>query len=489
MVQYESIRKLCAEKGLSERSIARLLRVSRNTVAKYRDGEVIPGQRDPLVRASPVTGPIRELILEILAEDQTAPSKQTHTAKRIYERLCKEYGFTGGDSTVRALVRELRGTIQVHIPLQFDPGAAGQVDWGTAYVYFGDVRTRVELFCVRLCHSGGIFVMAFPTQRYESFFEGHIQAFEFFGGVPKTMIYDNLRTAVKEGWGKHVKEQQMPFKLLMAHYVISARFCNPGKGNEKGLVENLVALCRRNAMVPVPRVTGFEELNALLHDYCLRYLDHKIDGRAGKVGDLLSEEQKHMTPLPKQAFDPAAVVTAKASSSSLVRYDNSYYSVPVRFAGLEVTVRAYSLRIEVWYKHEQVAMHKRSYTQSSVTYKIEHYIPVLEKKSRAVRDAAPVKQTIDQRIQAYGTKLTDKDYVAVLKLAVDYGQETVVNAVAEASQHGQYSFEAARLYLLQAQAPHLPVHEPIKVDPRLPIVQAVNLASYDILLTEVANND
>ena len=489
MALYEDIRRLHEKEGMSERGIARLLGISRNTVARYRDGANIPGQREPLQRESPVTGPIRDIVLGYLAEDQNAPPKQKHTAKRIYERLCQEHGFTGGDSTVRALVRELRGTGQVHIPLQFDPGAAGQVDWGSAYVYLDGVRTRVELFCMRLCNSGGIFVMAFPTQRYESFFEGHIQALEFFGGAPKTLIYDNLRTAVKEGWGKYVKEQQTPFKLLMAHYVISTRFCNPGKGNEKGLVENLVPLCRRNVMVPVPRVKDFEELNKLLRDYCQRYLDHKIDSRTGKVGELLLEEQKHMTPLPMRRFDPATVVTAKVNNSSLVRYDNSYYSVPAKYAGLEVTVKAYSLRIEVWCKNKQVAVHKRSYAQSHVTYEIEHYIPVLEKKSRAVRDAAPVKRTMDQRIQAYGAKLTDKDYVAVLKLSVDYGQEAVVRAVLEASLHGQYSFEAARLYLLQAKAPLLPVNAPIKVDPKLPTVKTVSLTPYDALLTGVASND
>jgi len=489
LAQYQDIRKLYKDEGLSERAIAKRLGISRNTVAKYKDGGVIPGQREPLKRKSPVTGPIKDIVAGYLLEDQGESSKQHHTAKRIYERLRKEHGFKGCESTVRAVVRELRGTTQVHIPLQFDAGAAGQVDWGSAHVYFDGVRTKVELFCMRLCHSGGFFVMAFPTQRYESFFEGHIQAFEFFGGVPKTLIYDNLRTAVKEGWGKHVKEQQTPFKLLMAHYVAGTRFCNPGKGNEKGLVENLVALCRRNAMVPVPRVKDFNELNKLLRVYCLNYLDHKIDSRTGKVGELLLEEQKYMTPLPARRYDPATVVTARVNSSSLVRYDNSYYSVPAKFAGLEVTIKAYSLQIEAWYKHERIAVHKRSYAQSHVTYEIEHYIPVLEKKSRAVRDAAPVKRTIDQQIQTYGTKLTDKDYVAVLKLSVDYGQNAVVKAVEEASQHGQYSFEATRLYLLQARTPLVPTNEPIKVDPSFPTVKTVSLDPYDRLLTGVASND
>jgi len=117
MALYEDIRRLHETEGMSERGIARLLDISRNTVAKYRDGAHIPGQRELLGRASPVTGSIKAIVLEYLTEDQNAPPKQRHTAKRIYERLCREHGFTGGNSTIRLLVRSLRGTTEVYMPL------------------------------------------------------------------------------------------------------------------------------------------------------------------------------------------------------------------------------------------------------------------------------------------------------------------------------------------------------------------------------------
>ena len=126
--QYEDIRRLHKSEGLSGRRIVKLLGISRNTVSRYKNGEIVPRQRKPLERASPVIGPVKETVLGSLTEDQAAPPKQKHTAKRIYERLCQEHGFTGAGSTIRALVRELRGTMRVSIPLQFDPGAAGQVD-------------------------------------------------------------------------------------------------------------------------------------------------------------------------------------------------------------------------------------------------------------------------------------------------------------------------------------------------------------------------
>ncbi|MBT9156134.1 MAG: hypothetical protein DDT37_01118 [Firmicutes bacterium] len=375
------------------------------------------------------------------------------------------------------------------IPLEFDPGQAAQVDWGSAVVCMKGHRVKVELFCMRLCNSAAPFVMAFPTQRYESFLEGHVKAFEFFKGACRTLIYDNVKTAVKEGWGKNVKEEQAPFKLLKAHYVFASRFCAPGKGNEKSLVENLIGLCRRNMLVPVPRVESYEELNALLLEGCEEYHDHKIESRPEKVGQMLAVEQQHMIPLPGKPFDPAVVTNPQVNNRSLVRYDNSYYSVPCRLVGSYLTLKAYPLFIEVWHKHALVAKHARSYKQSDVAYELEHYLPILDRKTRAVRDAAPVKRTVHASIRAFGEKLTDRGFVDVLKLAVDYGETAVIKAIELAIHHEQYAFEAVRFNVLQALQPARLKPGAIDVDPSLPLVNPVDLSTYDVLLGRVADNE
>lgn len=488
MDQYQDIRRYHAEEGLSERAIAKLLGISRNTVSKYKNGEVIPGQRKRTTRLSPVTGPVREIVSGYLAENESSPVKQRQHAKRIWDRLRVEHGFQGAYSTIRALVRELKGTTQAYIPLQFDPGQAAQVDWGSAYAYIGGARTKIEVFCMRLCNSGGIFVMAYPTQRYESFLDGHVQAFSFFSGVPRTLIYDNLRTAVKAGWGKNVREEQAPFRLLKAHYVFGTRYCNPRAGNEKGLVENLVSLCRKNVLSPVPRVASFEELNATLRTYCLAYLEHKIQSRPEPVGQMLRVEQQHMLTLPVTPFDPAIVAIHDVNRYSLVRHDGCSYSVPVKLVGQTATVKAYPLSIEIWHKGEKAAVHQRSYQPGHIAYKVEHYLPVLERKPRAVRDAAPVKRDVGERIRAFGEKLSDKDFVAVLKLAVDHGQDAVLQAIEQAQAQGQHTFEAVRFQLLQERNPTVSLST-VPVDPALPGVKAVDLRQYDVLCKGVANNE
>ncbi|NUH86563.1 transposase, partial [Bacillus firmus] len=127
--------------------------------------------------------------------------KQRHSAAQIHRRLVKEYGFKGGESTVRRFVRQykqLKETPNSSIPLEFDPGEFAQFDWGEIIVLLNGIETKVMLFCMRLLYSRKIFVKVFQHQRQEALFQGHADAFDYFGGVPKTIVYDNMKTAVKK---------------------------------------------------------------------------------------------------------------------------------------------------------------------------------------------------------------------------------------------------------------------------------------------------
>lgn len=226
--QYQNIRYLYIVQGLSKREIARRLGISRNTVAKYCEGRQVPWKRKTYHRKPTVITPeVEEFIETCLKEDQEAPKKQHHTAKRIYDRLVAEKAFTGAESTVRQAVRQIKNELpkQVFIPLSFEPGEAAQIDWGEATFYLKGEKTKAMLFCIRLCYSLAPFAVAFPAQNQESFLEGHVLAAEYFGGVTRRNIYDNVKTAVKEGWGRYVvAEQEMfrlyepitPFKLISA---------------------------------------------------------------------------------------------------------------------------------------------------------------------------------------------------------------------------------------------------------------------------------
>jgi transposase len=138
-------------------------------------------------------------------------------------------------------MRAARKETKAFVPLKFAPGEAVQIDWGEATVYINEEKQVVNLFCARLCHSCAPFVMAFKRQNLESFLDGIIHTFQYYGGVPRRVIFDNARVAVKSGFGAHAAVQD-DYKQLSAHYGFEPVFCNPASVNEKGLVENLVEL-------------------------------------------------------------------------------------------------------------------------------------------------------------------------------------------------------------------------------------------------------
>ena len=159
---YKQIRRMRLD-GMSQRQIAAVLHISRNTIKKYWDGNCVPWERkeysrEPGVLTKDVVAFVRQCVDE---DSQCGSKKQHHTAKRIYDRLVAERGFTGGETTIRRLVKELREKHQeAFVPLIFPAGDAMQIDWGEATIYLSGVKTTVNLFCARLCYSGAPMVLA-----------------------------------------------------------------------------------------------------------------------------------------------------------------------------------------------------------------------------------------------------------------------------------------------------------------------------------------
>lgn len=392
---YKQIRKMRLE-GMSQRQIAATLHVSRNTVKKYWDGNSVPWERKEYSRAASVlTEDVVAFVKRCLDEDARCKSrKQHHTAKRIYDRLVAECSFSGGETTVRRLVKELREQPrEAFVPLAFPAGDAMQIDWGEATVYLDSAKTTVHLFCARLCYSEAPMVLAYRRQNEESFLDALVQVFQYFGGVPKKVIFDNGKVAVKDGFGAHARKQA-GYAALAAHYGFEAVFCNPASGNEKGLVEGLVGYIRRNVCVPVPKVENMESLNRMLREKCLGYLSHKIRGKDTSVGEMLTREREKLYPLPGYYFDPCKRTTGRVDRFCTVRFDSNNYSVPAAYCGREVALKAGPEVLSVYFDGRCIAQHRRCLDRKQTIYKLEHYLPLLEKKGRAIFYARPVQETL-----------------------------------------------------------------------------------------------
>ena len=464
---YEKIRHLHEHEEMSQRAIAKFLGISRNTVKRYFNGSHVPWEREGTSGRTKyvITDEVLDFIKECLGEDETENiKKQKHTAKRIYDRLVAEKDFAGGESTIREIVAELRAKQpKVFVPLSYDPGEAIQVDWGEATVYLAGKKIKVNLWCMRECYSADMFCKVFYRQNEESFLEGQISGLEYFSGAPRKVIFDNAKVAVKEGFGVHAKIQAR-YAALSAHYAFKPEFCNIASGHEKGLVEGLVGWVRRNILVPIPKVESIEELSAEILRRCLKYREHKIKGREQTVGMMAQSSSVRMARLPKFKFDPSKSLMARVDEFSTVRFDYNNYSVPIKYASKEVTVKGYGNEISILYRGSEIARYSRCYQRNTTKYQLEHYIDLIERRPRSVYNAKPVKSTLTEELMEIGKRLSGpREMVKLLRMYIDFGEERLMTAI-KCIQGTELSIEQIQAHLIQVNQPtKLPLKQDVKV--------------------------
>ena len=174
--------------------------------------------------------------------------------------------------------------------LRHDPGHA-QVDFGEALAVIAGKECKIHFFAMDLPHSDACLVQAYPAETSEAFCEGHNVGFQFFGGVPRSILYDNSKLAVARILGDGTRQRTKVFSELQSHYLFADRFGRPGKGNDKGKVEGLVGYARRNFMVPIPRAASFAEFNAYLLECCRRRFNDRLRGHDDTIGEPLVRDR------------------------------------------------------------------------------------------------------------------------------------------------------------------------------------------------------
>lgn len=380
----EMVRKAHYRDEKSQRQIARDLGLNRRTVKKLlalRPDEV-PQYRKTKAKTRRVLGDYEAVIVAWMKADEEAPRKQRHTAKRIHERLREEYGFSGSYGAVRNYVREIRQKQpEAYLPLGFEPGEMAQVDWiEGATVFIAGERRKVNIFSLVLNYSGAQYFEAFERTAQEAFFQGHANAFGELGGVPRTITYDNLKTAVQKILtGKNRLENER-FVAFRSAYLFDSRFCQPAKGNEKGRVENMVKFAERNLLTPVPRVESLEELNAHLRERAKAYLDHTQSRQSETVGKRLEQEHPDLLPIPAHPPQCCRIVPLKADKSALVQFETNRYSVPSEYAYTDVWLKAFVDRVEITNTDTVLSVHPRLSGKFQESIRFEHYRKLLERK-------------------------------------------------------------------------------------------------------------
>ena len=492
---YARVRRACHVEGMSVREAARRFGVHRETVRKMLRYSVPPGYRREEPPRRPKLDPFTAIIDQVLEADKSVPKKQRHTAKRIFERLRTEHGFTGGQTIVKDYVREQRlRRKEMFVPLAHPPGH-GQADFGEALVVIAGVRRKTHFLAVSLPHSDACFVKAYPGETTEAFLDGHNAAFAFFGGVPQTMLYDNTKLAVARILGDGKRKRTRAFNELISHYLFSDRFGRPGKGNDKGKVEGLVGYARRNFLVPIPRFESFEAFNAYLERRSQERLDARTRGHTETIGERLERDRAALLPLPGAAYDACEKLGTRVSSLSLVRYRQNDYSVPVAYGHREVLVRGYVGEVVISCAAEVIARHPRSYEREDFVFEPLHYLPLLEQKTGALDQARPLVgwelpeefMTLRKLLEARLGKAGKREYVQVLRLLEAFRLDEVRQGVAEALRLGAIGFDAVK-HLVLCRIERRPPRLDLEIYPYLPraTVRATSAKSYMTLLEGAA---
>lgn len=429
MQKYELVRRSVLVDGLSKRKASEEFGLDRRTIAKMVEHALPLGYQCKAPRAKPKLGPFLAIIEHIVAGDESAPTKQRHYAMRIFERLRDEHGYDGGPTQVRAYVAVLKGRRpkEAFVPLVSIPGEA-EIDFYEAWIELGGVMRKTHNFLMTLPLSGVWFTFAYPAENAESFADGHVRAFEFFGGVPRRCVYDNPSYAVSTG-GKPLtgrrRDLTRTFAELKSTFLFEAEFAAPRKGNEKGAVESKVKTARSACFVPVPKVAGFEELNERLLAKATAARDK---------AERFAEDAARLLPLAD--YKPCRLVQVKIDKLSLATFETCWYSVPCELVGRSLLLRATPFELEILDGTQIVARHRRSLERGRAYAQLWHYIEVLERKPRAARCALPVLQAgLPDEFEAYrrrvedGTGVGDRRFVAVLKLARELGVESIAKAL------------------------------------------------------------
>jgi transposase len=492
---YGRVRRAVRVEGKSERAVALEFGLARETVRKMLRYAVPPGYRRQQSPKRPKLGPWLGVIDAILEDDKQQPKKQRHTAKRIFERLRSEHAYTGGYTIVKDYVRQYTLRHQeMFVPLTHAPGQA-QADFGEALVVVGGVEQKAHYLAMDLPHSDDCFVMAFPAETTEAFLEGHVQAFAYFGGVPTCILYDNTKLAVAKILGDGSRQKTRAFSELQSHYLFAEKFGRPGKGNDKGKVEGLVGYARRNFMVPIPRVNSWEELNERLLEPCRDRRARRLRGHEETIGERYARDRAAFLPLPASAYEACEKQMAQVSSMSLVRYRTNDYSAPTEYGYRDVLVKGYVHEVVVVCGSEVIARHPRSYEREDVVFEPLHYLALLERKPRALDQAAPLagwelpecfprlRRLLEARLHKGGKR----EYIQVLRLLQTFSLPEVEMAIVDALHLGTIGFDAVK-HLLLCRIDQRPPRLDLENYPHLPLaaVQTTQAADYMALLSTQA---
>ena len=489
------IRRLHSRGKKSEREIARLTGLSRNTVSKWLQGSVDTAPKYQRVSGVTKLTPFHEVLKTALKADARRPKQARRTAKALFAEV-KAMGYAGGYSRLADFVREWRhgegqgAATSAFVPLAFELGEAFQFDWSEEGLMVGGIYYRMQVSHMKLCASRAFWLVAYPSQGHEMLFDAHTRSFAALGGIPRRGIYDNMKTAVDrvaKGKGRVINAR---FEVMCAHYLFDPDFCNVASGWEKGVVEKNVQDSRRRIWIDAGkrRFGSFAELNAWLADRCralwseVRHPEHS----QFSVAEMLEHERAQLMPMP-EPFDGYVEKPARVTSTCLIAVARNRYSVPCELAGQMISTRLYPSEIVAVAGDRIVARHGRLNSEGQTAYDWQHYVPLIQRKPGALRNGAPFEE-LPAPLQKLRRSLLrnpggDRAMAQVLALVPKAGLEAVLVAVELALESAPPSGRVSTEHVLNVlgRLNAAPTPENAVTSLQIAMLPVANTARYDSL--------
>jgi len=443
MIDYETycrIKKFHENEGLKISQIAAELNLDQRTIKKWLKEEHFRARNNTI--RTQIIDPFKSDVLALL-------ESHPYSAMQIYQRLL-EMGFNGSYNTVKRFVRKVRPRrVKPFLKLTFAPGECAQVDWGSyGTVRVGATKRRLSFFVMVMCHSRMMYLEFTVLQTMEHFLSCHKNAFEFFGGIPKKIMVDNLKSAVIRRFIGQEPVLNPKYLDFAKYYDFTITPCNVRKANEKGRVENGVGYVKKNFLSGLD-IPDF----ASIHHACCKWLSNianvRIHGETRQKPLVLFEEEKPcLHPLPPHPYDVATISQVRVSRQFRITLDTNHYSVPAEYTGERLTLKSYPDRLCIYANEKLIARHIRSYDRYQDFEDPDHPKELLNQRKKA-RDQVIYRRFLALSNQAHAyyrelekRRMNPAHHVRqIVALSEIYDLESVADAMSDAFKYQAFSCE------------------------------------------------